>query len=52
MKRLGNVWEKTLVTEIGVRAVIEGTRQKRDDRSVQSLLYSDDAVKKNPSLWK
>lgn len=51
MKRLGKIWDSIPTEENGLAAVIEGTKTKRGDRSVSRLLYSEEAVRDDPSLW-
>lgn len=51
MKRLGNIWPDVIDIENGIEAIIEGTRYKRDQREVQNLLYSAEAVEADKSLW-
>lgn len=51
MKRLGNLWPKVFEEKTAVKAVVEGTRQKRGDRQVKPLLYSADVVADDPSKW-
>ncbi len=41
MKRVGNIWQDAVSIENGVAAVIDGTRNKRGNREVQCLLYTD-----------
>ena len=51
MKRIGNVWPDVLDEEKALQALIEGTKYKRDDKNVKALMYSPEAVEKDPSLW-
>lgn len=51
MKRLGNVWRIALAEETGIQAVIDGTKEKRGNRAVKDLLYSEEAVRESPGLW-
>lgn len=44
MKRLGNIWTDVVDEENGIRAVIDGTRYKRNQHEVQKLLNDDHTV--------
>lgn len=41
MKRVSNIWQDAVNLDNGIIAVIDGTRNKRGDREVQCLLYTD-----------
>ena len=49
MKRIGRIWNDVLTEENGVRAVIEGTQDKR--HKVRQLLYDDEYVAQHRELW-
>lgn len=51
MKRLGNLWLDVVDKENGVQAIIDGTRFKRGQNEIQWLLYSDEEVQKDKTLW-
>ena len=51
MKRIGNLWLDVVDVGNGIQSVIDGTRFKRGQRAVKPLLYSDEAVAKDKSLW-
>lgn len=51
MHRIKNVRENIISINNGIRAVIEGTKNKRGKREVQILLYNDTEVKGHPELW-
>ena len=51
MKRLGNLWPDVTNPDNGLRAVVEGTRFKRYQREVQRLLYPEQAVAEDPTLY-
>lgn len=49
MKRIGNCWDKFISDETILRAIQEGTKNKRNKREVQFLLYSKEAIAKDPT---
>ena len=51
MKRLNHLWPDVIDIDNGIRSVIDGTRFKRGQREVQRLLYSNEAVQKDKTLW-
>ena len=51
MKRINNIWKDVVNPNDALSAVIDGTRFKRGQREVQWLLYSQEMVAENKSLW-
>lgn len=51
MKRLGNIWQNVTDINNGITAIIDGTRFKRKQRAVQPLLYSQEEVATDKTLW-
>ena len=42
MKRIGNIWKNVLTPENSIFSIKEGTKHKRNQKKVQSLLYTGD----------
>lgn len=51
MKRIGNTWKDVIDRDNGFLAVCHGTAQKRGNREVQFLLFNDEKVKEDKSLF-
>lgn len=51
MKRIKNKWRDVLDIDKSVYAIIDGTRFKRHQREVKPLLYSDESVATDKTLW-
>lgn len=51
MKRLGRLWNDILDINNGFIAVVEGTKNKRNQWKTKQFFFSDEEIKENPSYY-